>query len=40
MNEVQIHEMLAEAVAGGGEVDDNLQQEFDFRKKPIEMTDK
>ena len=32
--------MLAEAVAGGGEVDDNLQQEFDFRKKPIEMTDK
>ena len=42
MNEIQIHAMLAEAVAKkGGEVDADLQAELEMdSKRPVEMTDK
>ena len=40
MNEIQIHEMLAEAVANKGEADEELNDQLDMNSKPVEMTDK
>lgn len=39
-NEIQIHEMLAEAVANKGDFDEDLKNQLEMDNRNIEMTDK